>query len=146
MCGKTGTAEVKNKKDNSVFVAFAPRDNPKIAIAVVVENSGQGATWAAPIASFIVEQYLRGSISKRPSGIYPEYYMNANLLPEVPGSPAEKARKRADSLRRVRQDSIKKAAADTAKKQSELKAAKNKQAGNTAQSSIAMLPKRRDDE
>jgi penicillin-binding protein 2 len=42
-------------KNHSVFVAFAPRDNPKIAIAVVVENSGQGATWAAPIASFIVE-------------------------------------------------------------------------------------------
>ncbi|MBL4676988.1 MAG: penicillin-binding protein 2 [Mucilaginibacter sp.] len=146
MCGKTGTVEVKNHKDNSVFVAFAPRDNPKIAIAVVVENSGQGATWAAPIASFIVEQYLKGSISKRTSGIFPEYYMNQNLLPEIPGSPAEKAHRRADSLRRVKQDSIKKAAADTAKKEIELKAAKNTPAKKTAERSIAMLPKRRDDE
>jgi penicillin-binding protein 2 len=70
MCGKTGTAQVKNQLDNSVFVAFAPRDNPKIAIAVIVEKSGQGATWAAPIASFIVEKYLTGKISKRASGIY----------------------------------------------------------------------------
>ncbi|HEY0244073.1 MAG TPA: penicillin-binding protein 2 [Mucilaginibacter sp.] len=83
MCGKTGTAQTTHGKDNSVFVAFAPRENPKIAIAVIVENSGQGATWAAPIASFIVEKYLRDSITRRPSGIEPGYYMNANLLPEI---------------------------------------------------------------
>ena len=82
MCGKTGTAQVHGQ-DNSVFVAFAPRDNPKIAIAVVVENGGQGADWAAPIASFIVEKYLRDSIGRRPSGIDPQRYMNANLLPAV---------------------------------------------------------------
>jgi penicillin-binding protein 2 len=146
MCGKTGTVEVRNKKDNSVFVAFAPRDNPKIAIAVVVENSGQGATWAAPIASFIVEQYLKGYISKRSSGITPDYYINKNLLPEVPGSAAEKTRKHADSLRRVRLDSIKKAAADTAKK-IELKSAANKRSSpKPAEHAMAMLPKRRDDE
>ena len=83
MCGKTGTAQVNNSKDNSVFVAFAPRDHPRIAIAVIVEKAGQGATWAAPIASFIVEKYLTGKTSVRPSGITPEYYANANLLPEV---------------------------------------------------------------
>ena len=82
MCGKTGTAQVTNGEDNSVFVAFAPRVNPKIAIAVVVENAGEGARWAAPIASFIVEKYLTGTISKRPSGITPEYFMNANKLPD----------------------------------------------------------------
>ncbi|MDB5005096.1 MAG: mrdA [Mucilaginibacter sp.] len=109
MCGKTGTAQVSGK-DNSVFVAFAPRENPKIAIAVVVENSGQGATWAAPIASFIVEKYLRDSITRRPSGIEPEYYMNANLLPEIINkiSPAQKAK--ADSLKKLKADSIRKKA------------------------------------
>ncbi|RYY26201.1 MAG: penicillin-binding protein 2, partial [Sphingobacteriaceae bacterium] len=62
MCGKTGTAQNPHGENHSVFVAFAPRDNPKIAIAVVVENAGQGASWAAPIASFIVEKYLRDSL------------------------------------------------------------------------------------
>jgi len=84
MCGKTGTAQNNTgQAPNSVFVAFAPRDHPKIAIAVVVEKAGQGATWAAPIASFIVEKYLRGSISQRESGITPEYFMNANKLPAI---------------------------------------------------------------
>jgi len=81
MCGKTGTAQVHGE-DNSVFVAYAPRDNPKIAIAVVVENAGEGAKYAAPIASFIVEKYLKGSISQRPSGITPEYFINKNVLPD----------------------------------------------------------------
>ncbi len=60
MCGKTGTAQNPHGKDHSVFIAFAPRDTPRIAIAVVVENAGYGASWAAPIASLIVEKYLRG--------------------------------------------------------------------------------------
>ena len=82
MCGKTGTAQNNHGEANSVFVAFAPRDNPKIAIAVVVENSGEGAHWAAPIASFIVEKYLKGYLSKR-DDITPEYFMNANKLPDL---------------------------------------------------------------
>src|ERR1700743_3064343 len=68
MCGKTGTAEKSKTQTNSVFVAFAPRINPKIAIAVVVENGGQGASYAAPMASFIVEKYLTGKISPRENG------------------------------------------------------------------------------
>lgn len=83
MCGKTGTAQNPHGEDHSVFVAFAPRDHPKIAIAVVVENSGEGAHWAAPIASFIVEKYLRGSISPRESGISVDYFENANRLPDL---------------------------------------------------------------
>jgi penicillin-binding protein 2 len=79
MCGKTGTVQNSRGKDHSVFVAFAPRDNPKIAIAVVVENAGYGSTWAAPIASYMVEQYLTDSISRPRAQI--EYIMNANLLP-----------------------------------------------------------------
>jgi len=82
MCGKTGTAQNNGGESHSVFVAFAPRENPKIAIAVVVENSGEGAHWAAPIASFIVEKYLRGSISPRESGITVEHFANANRLPD----------------------------------------------------------------
>ena len=82
MCGKTGTAQNNHGEAHSIFVAFAPRDHPKIAIAVVVENSGEGAHWAAPIASFIVEKYLKGSISPR-EDINPEYFMNANKLPDM---------------------------------------------------------------
>jgi penicillin-binding protein 2 len=83
MCGKTGTAQNNHGEDHSVFVAFAPRDNPKIAIAVIVENSGEGSKWAAPIASFIVEKYLRDSITSRPSGMTPEQFINANRLPDL---------------------------------------------------------------
>lgn len=64
MCGKTGTVENSRGKDHSLFVGFAPRDNPKIAVAVVVENAGFGATWAAPIASMMMEQYLKGSVER----------------------------------------------------------------------------------
>jgi penicillin-binding protein 2 len=67
VCGKTGTAQnpTGTKKDHSVFVAFAPKDNPKIAIAVYVENAGFGATYAAPIASLMMEKYLKDSISRK---------------------------------------------------------------------------------
>ncbi len=64
MCGKTGTAQNPHGQDHSLFVGFAPRVNPKIAIAVMIENGGFGATWAAPIASLIVEKYLTDSISR----------------------------------------------------------------------------------
>ncbi len=64
MCGKTGTAQNPHGKDNAVFMAFAPKDNPKIAISVYVENSGYGATYAAPIASLLVEKYLKGEIEE----------------------------------------------------------------------------------
>jgi len=78
ICGKTGTAQNPHGKDHSLFVAFAPRDNPKIAIAVMVENAGFGAAWAAPVASLMMEQYLTDSISR------PELYermIKGNLLP-----------------------------------------------------------------
>lgn len=62
ICGKTGTAQNPHGKDNSVFICFAPKDNPKIAVAAYIENAGFGATWACPIASLLVERYLTGSI------------------------------------------------------------------------------------
>jgi len=103
MCGKTGTAQVHGEA-NSVFVAYAPRDNPKIAIAVVVENAGEGAHFAAPIASFIVEKYLKGIISKRESGITPEFFMDANKLPEINtyASKAKSKPSKADSLKNAK--------------------------------------------
>ncbi|WP_316794487.1 penicillin-binding protein 2 [Pedobacter frigoris] len=63
MCGKTGTVQNSRGKNHSVFIGFAPRDNPKIAIAVIVENAGYGGAYAAPIASYITEKYLRDSIT-----------------------------------------------------------------------------------
>ncbi len=72
ICGKTGTAENFAKidgkrvqlKDHSIFVAFAPKENPKIAIAILVENGGFGATIAGPIASLMIEKYLRQKITR----------------------------------------------------------------------------------
>ena len=65
VCGKTGTAQNPHGKDHSVFIAFAPKDNPKIAIAVYVENAGFGATYAAPVASLMIEKYLKGEITNK---------------------------------------------------------------------------------
>ena len=59
-CGKTGTAQNPHGNYHSNFIAFAPADNPKIALAVIIENGGYGATWAAPIASLMIEKYIRG--------------------------------------------------------------------------------------
>ncbi len=64
MCGKTGTAQNPHGEDNAVFFCFAPKDNPKIAIAVYVENAGFGGTYAAPIASLMVEKYLTGKVER----------------------------------------------------------------------------------
>jgi len=131
MCGKTGTAQTSHGEDNSVFVAFAPRVNPKIAIAVVVENGGQGARWAAPIASFIVEKYLRDSITKRPSGITPEYFENANVMPPLPE--AQKKKLKADSTKKARNNS--------ARQSANLKSAHKQPHGKL----IAMMPDRREE-
>lgn len=65
VCGKTGTVQNPHGEDHSVFIAFAPKNNPKIAIAVYIENAGFGGTWAAPIASLMIEQYLSDTISNK---------------------------------------------------------------------------------
>jgi len=80
LCGKTGTVQNPHGKNHSVFIGFAPRDNPKIAIAVIVENAGYGSTYAAPIASYMIEKYLKGNVSgARASQV--EWMKNQNLLP-----------------------------------------------------------------
>jgi len=65
VCGKTGTAENPHGEDHSIFIAFAPRENPKIAIAVYIENGGFGGTWAAPVASLMIEEYLTGEVKRK---------------------------------------------------------------------------------
>ena len=64
VCGKTGSVQNEPRPDHSVFIAFAPRDNPKIAISVYVEYSGQGARAAASIASLMMEKYLTGQVKR----------------------------------------------------------------------------------
>ena len=85
ICGKTGTAENFAKiggvrtqlDDHSIFVAFAPRDNPKIAIAVFVENGYWGARWAGPITSLMIEKYLKGNTDSQKAR--EEYIMKNGL-------------------------------------------------------------------
>jgi penicillin-binding protein 2 len=64
ICGKTGTAQNPHGADNSVFICFAPKDNPKIAVVGYVEGGGWGGSTSCPIASLLVEKYLTGSISR----------------------------------------------------------------------------------
>ena len=82
ICGKTGTAQNPHGNDHSVFICFAPRDNPKIAVAAYVENGGFGATWAAPIASLLTEKYLNGEIGQDRKALE-ERMLSGNLLDRV---------------------------------------------------------------
>ncbi len=79
VCGKTGTAQNPQGEDHSIFMAFAPMDDPKIAIAVYVENAGFGGTWAAPMAGLMIEKYLTDTITNTWGE---ERILNANLIPE----------------------------------------------------------------
>lgn len=105
IAGKTGTAEnygiINGKRekleDHSWFVCFAPRDNPKIAVAVIVENAGFGATWAGPIARMVIEKYLNDSLSERSKLDSARIAEKEIILPVVKAK-----RMRLDSLRRIR--------------------------------------------
>ena len=85
VCGKTGTVENAYKgvkqKDHAFFAAFAPRDNPRIAIAVICENAGFGSTSAAPIASLMIEKYLKDSIVGKERNDKADQIAKMNLLP-----------------------------------------------------------------
>lgn len=78
VCGKTGTAQNPHGEDHSVFIAFAPLEDPQIAIAVFIENAGFGGTWAAPIASLMIEKYIKRSIDNE---FKEKRILEANLLP-----------------------------------------------------------------
>lgn len=103
MCGKTGTVQNPHGKNHSVFIGFAPRDNPKIAIAVIVENGGYGSSYAAPIASYMIEKYLTDSLTRKSQV---EWMINQNLLPAIidktkkikPALKTDSANKKSDSL------------------------------------------------
>lgn len=77
ICGKTGTVQNPHGEDHALFIGFAPMDNPQIAIAVAVENAGFGSTWACPIATLLMEQYLTGEIKRK--WLY-DRMVNANLI------------------------------------------------------------------
>ncbi len=114
VCGKTGTVENAYRgeklKDHAFFGAFAPRENPRIAIAVMCENAGYGATSAAPIASLLIEKYLKDSVSGNDRKAQIEQLANMNLIP--PQMKRQMAKR--DSLRHAQQlAAAKKAARDT---------------------------------
>lgn len=98
MCGKTGTAQNPHGKDHALFIAFAPKDNPRIAIAVVVENAGFGATYAAPIASLMVEKYLNDTIAAGPRTAIMNKMINTTILPDSLMKYVKPAGNRLDSL------------------------------------------------
>jgi penicillin-binding protein 2 len=77
VCGKTGTSQNPHGKNHSVFVCFAPKHNPKIAVAVLVENSGAGGSYAAPIASLVLEKYLKGKVLRTD---VEQWILNMNLI------------------------------------------------------------------
>jgi penicillin-binding protein 2 len=95
VCGKTGTAQNPHGEDHSIFFGFAPRDKPKIAIAVFVENAGFGASYGAPIASLMIEKYIRGSISE------PRKFLEEKMLKSSIAYPYlyEEAQKRLDAAK-----------------------------------------------
>lgn len=106
VCGKTGTAEnygiINGKreklKDHSWFVCFAPRENPKIAVAVIVENAGFGATWAGPIARMMMEKYLNDTLSAKSVADSARIAQQEIMLSVV-----KRKRVRLDSLRRSKE-------------------------------------------
>jgi penicillin-binding protein 2 len=118
ICGKTGTAENKlvidgrvlKMNNHSLFVCFAPRENPRIAVAVIVENGGHGSAQAAPIASLLVEKYLNDTISTSRLELEDEI-TSRNLMPNYlvrrqfkadSGRAADWARQRGDSTRWIK--------------------------------------------
>jgi penicillin-binding protein 2 len=77
VCGKTGTAENPHGKDHSIFIGFAPKDNPQVAIAVIVENAGFGARFAVPISRLMLQKYLKGEVPAS------DKYLEANMANSV---------------------------------------------------------------
>ena len=81
-CAKTGTAQNPHGKNHSLFVCFAPKDNPQIAVAVIVENAGYGSTWAGPIGGLLMEQYLNDTLTKE-SQLKADNLAQVDLMPQA---------------------------------------------------------------
>ncbi len=90
ICGKTGTAQ-NYGKDHSSFIAFAPKENPQIAVSVYVENSGAGGSWAAPIASLVIEKYIRGEVTRKD---FERMYKETNPCQKLPLTRVAKKKKK----------------------------------------------------
>ncbi len=82
VCGKTGTAENPHGDDHSLFIGFAPKDNPQVAIAVIVENGRFGASNAVPIGRLMIQKYLKGEVPERDAYIE-KRIVNTTILPHV---------------------------------------------------------------
>ncbi len=139
VCGKTGTVEnayhgVK-QQDHAFFGAFAPRDNPRIAIAVMCENAGKGAQSAAPIASLMIEQYLKDSIPEPDRKALVEEMAAKNLIPrrmiDAMNSLDSARRVHADSLQRIKEQRTKDSIVNKYTRQYQKDRTNNSQASNT---------------
>jgi penicillin-binding protein 2 len=97
-CAKTGTAQNPHGKNHAVFTAYAPKDNPTIAVAVVVENSGYGGTWAGPVAAYMIEKYLNDTLTTE-NAKKVEAFSKVDLIPAA----IKNWYYRKDSLRVVRE-------------------------------------------
>ena len=102
MCGKTGTVQNNRGKNHSVFIGFSPRDNPKIAIAVFIENAGFGGTHSAPIASLCIEKYLKGKVERK---AMETRWMNKSYLANVLSAKSASAKPNKEVKATVEKDS-----------------------------------------
>ena len=123
VCGKTGTAQNPHGKDHSAFMGFAPYNDPKIAVAVYIENGGFGAVYGVPIGSLVMEKYLCDSISPGRKGMETQM-LNAHLAYASKKKGAEvksrdKKSQKTDSLKTAGNNDIKQ---EATKPQSETKA------------------------
>ncbi|MCC7030030.1 MAG: penicillin-binding protein 2, partial [Chitinophagaceae bacterium] len=117
VCAKTGTAQneriIAGKRvklqNHSMFVAYAPRVNPKIAVAVCIENAGYGATWAGPIASLLIEQYLKDTIAAGRMGLKKKME-DARIIPNytyIIDSLEKQAARDREMMKKLSKDSLK---------------------------------------
>jgi penicillin-binding protein 2 len=128
VCAKTGTVENKaavngqaiKMQNHSVFVCFAPREHPRIALAVVVENAGFGATWAGSIASLMMEKYLKDSVSSKRKYLEDKMY-NANLVSRYTYA-IDSAMRLRDAIRREQKNEFKRIEDSTARAADSIKA------------------------
>jgi penicillin-binding protein 2 len=105
ICGKTGTVQNPHGKNHSVFMCFAPKDNPKIAIACIVENAGFGATWAAPVATLMVEKYIKkDTATSRPE--LEKKLFNAYFLSKPKPVDSVRLKFYKDSIQKAKNDSL----------------------------------------
>jgi len=153
VCGKTGTVEnyakvngkSEKQKDHSFFGAFAPRDNPKIAIAVICENAGFGATYSGPIASLMIEKYLKDSVAGKERKDKIESMAKISLIPKV----MKMAIDRIDSIKRAKEKPVEPIEEDSTEKEEEVPLQQDtipssfpkKDSGNKKKvNTVAMLP------